>query len=586
MLTSRLRARAAAAGRGGEDGFTLVEVIVAMVVIGSVLIGLAGLQLSALTTTTDARQRQQATAAGNAVLEQLRTLPYDKLAKGTTTASVTALHASLFTTYGEQRVALNDAEPGSLPPLLVGAGRTNVTTTVDTATGSVSFESRAYVSRPTAAALDAPLRLTVVTTWSSAATKGRLRTVVLRSEAFAPEGCLGTDTRPFSGPCQAFLYADAVAQGGVLAVSGADGAPLLQGNPATSVSLSLLNGSSGIAAEQTTGVTGRAQTSGGVANDGTTVVARAGQRLAVTAAGDDAGNTAVAPTSQAAAAPQSAGTLVVDGDHATLTATPAPADAGSTFSTVQTPTAQCPDLAGLAMTDQPCSRTTLTPSGSTRITLDLKPLGGVDPPSFDIVEVPAPAVATKVWSGRYVRAPGSSYCTSLVGAGCMAAGAQRALGAVRIGRLPDPAQPPLLALAAYEDRVVTENGPGQVLAPAPTRSRAGTLTSRGSAFSPAFTLSATTDRTATLGPAAWTDPSGQFQVTVTGTVTVKPSLVSAAPPAATCLTACVKRATVPSVTVALRYTVRAGAAPARSLDVTVDLGALVSTTTYKAAPSG
>ena len=520
-------------------------------------------------------------------MEQLRTLPYDKLAKGTTTASLTQLHAALFTAYGEQRVALNDAEPGSLPPLLVGAGRTNLTTTPDTATGSVSYASRAYVSRPTTAGLDAPLRLTVVTTWSSAVTKGRVRTVVLRSEAFAPKGCLGTDTRPFSGPCQAFLYADAVAQGGVLAVSGDGAAPLLQGAPATSLSLSLLNGSSGITAEQTTGVTGRAQTSGGVANAGTTVVARAGQRLAVTAAGDDPGNAAVAPTSQAADAVQTAGTLLVDGDRATLTATPAPADAGSTFSTVQTTGAQCPDLAGLAMTDQPCSRTTLTPSGSTRIALDLKPLGGVDPPSFDVVTVPAQPVTSRTWAGRYVRAAGPTYCTSLVAAGCVAAGAQRTIGTVRVGALPDPAQPPLLTVSGYADGVVTENGPGQVLAPAPTRSRTGTLLHRGAAFSPAFPpLTETTDKTAPLGPATWTDASGQFQVTVSGTVTVKPSLVSAAPPAATCLTACVKRATVPSVTVALRYTVRAGADPARSFDVTVDLGALVSTTTYKAAPSG
>src|SRR5665648_1192881 len=68
--------------RPDDEGFTLVELIVAMFVIAIILTSLAMVQTRAMVTIAQAKERQQATALANQTLEQLRALPWDTLKKG------------------------------------------------------------------------------------------------------------------------------------------------------------------------------------------------------------------------------------------------------------------------------------------------------------------------------------------------------------------------------------------------------------------------------------------------------------------------------------------------------------------------
>ena len=153
-------------------------------------------------------------------------------------------------------------------------------------------------------------------------------------------------------------------------------------------------------------------------------------------------------------------------------------------------------------------------------------------------------------------------------------------------------QPPsittgLVQVTGLTSEVMTQNGVSQT-AVAPTSARTGTVRFRtpGNAYTD-FTLDPTTSRTDALGTATatYTATGGtQVTVTVTGTLVTKPFITTSTTTTG-CATACVKQASMPSVLATLNYKVRYGSVLVSDLDVTMDLGSAVSTTTYKAAPS-
>jgi len=70
------------AGASGDGGFSLVEVIVAMVVIAVGLLGLMAVQVRSLSTVALAKERQTATGLASRAMEQLRAVPYTVLQGG------------------------------------------------------------------------------------------------------------------------------------------------------------------------------------------------------------------------------------------------------------------------------------------------------------------------------------------------------------------------------------------------------------------------------------------------------------------------------------------------------------------------
>lgn len=590
------------ASQGNSDaGFSLIELIVTMMIIGSTLLGLVGMQVSALVTTTQAKQRQQATALGNQVLEQLRSLPFALLSRGLNPAGLTTdpnVTAGVLATDGLNEVVVADNTGTDAPPLAAltpaGSPTYNQVRQTDQGSLSVTYDARSYVSRPASAPASSPFNLTVIVTWASSATRGRTQREVFRSAAYAPTGCLSTTTRPFSGPCQAYFYADAALVPGSMGVSRSDGGNLVGASAATALTLPLLSGSAGIVAEQTTGVTGRAVTSGALRNNGTTVAARSGEVEFRTLAGDDPANVATAPVTDTDTLAQTAGAVTVDGALAVLTATPATSETGSLISTAMS-AGSCQDIFGDAMSAKPCGNTTVQQSTMASIDVDYKMMTGRDLPPARLAEVAAASSST-AWSGRYVTAPGTSTCTTVSGAGCIAAGAKRSLGTTRVGFLPAaggvgdvvPSLPDgLVNLTNYADEVGNESGTTSSSVPQ-RLSRSGSLRYvRSDGVTRNETLTPTTSLGETLQPATATYATAgvPLVLTVTGTVAVSPAVVSSVVPDALCAVACVKQASMPSVLVTLTYALSQGGAVLDTFDVKVNLGDSRATTTYKAAPS-
>jgi type IV pilus assembly protein PilV len=74
------------AGNAEQAGLTLIEVLVALVVVSIGLLAIAGMQATAVGANRDARMRTEATALAARTLERLRLLPFDHpdLAAGAT----------------------------------------------------------------------------------------------------------------------------------------------------------------------------------------------------------------------------------------------------------------------------------------------------------------------------------------------------------------------------------------------------------------------------------------------------------------------------------------------------------------------
>lgn len=65
--------------RKGERGFSLVEVLVAMVLVLIALLGAAQLQIMTIFTNTGSNERTTAITLAQDKLETLRTMPYDQI---------------------------------------------------------------------------------------------------------------------------------------------------------------------------------------------------------------------------------------------------------------------------------------------------------------------------------------------------------------------------------------------------------------------------------------------------------------------------------------------------------------------------
>lgn len=583
-----------------DGGFTLAELLVAMGLISGVLLSLLALQVSALTTNAQAKERQQATALGNQVMEQLRSLPYDVLAKGLNPAGLTGdpnvgggtlMAASLNEPLVLDNTGVTDAAP------LAGPGGTNLTSRTDGATDRVTYEARAYVSRPVGAAVNAPFSLTVAVSWDSTLGRDRARDQLYRSQAFSPSGCLSTTNRPFSGPCQAFLYGDAVTRPVQLSVTALDPASdpmVLEGAGATALNVSLTTGSAGLAAEQTTSLNGRGTSSAATTSVGQDVQAGSGGVLASTRAGNDPAAVSTAPVTSTATLGQSAGPLVLDGSRASLLATMPATDSGPLVSSAVGN--GCRDITGVAMSGRPCSRTDVQQGGAAVLELDLKAAGGRNLPAFSLASVLAPPTPSTSWSGRYLTASGTARCAAVTGSGCVAAGAKRSLGAVVVGRIPAaqssgdsvPNLPDgLVTVTGYADEVGAEAGPAST-ALIPTSSRTGTVKylTTGGYVSQSLAAGTTLDRTLPTVTGSYATASGTpITVVASGTLSVKSAVPTATVSDAGCSTGCTKQVSMPSVLVSLTYVVWHGTQVLAQFAFTTDLGASVASTSYKAAPS-
>jgi type IV pilus assembly protein PilV len=99
-------------GRTPPRGFTLVEVILAMLILLVGVLGMAGTMAYAVRQTTLAEATSKRTAAVESVVERLRATPFDELAPGSATVDGFELEWEVEKTSRTSRVTLVSRGPG------------------------------------------------------------------------------------------------------------------------------------------------------------------------------------------------------------------------------------------------------------------------------------------------------------------------------------------------------------------------------------------------------------------------------------------------------------------------------------------
>lgn len=589
MTALRMPGSRARCASGDDSGFTLAELLIVMIILGGCLLGLLVVQASALRTVTLAKERQQATAFSTRTMEQLRALPYDIVTAGLNSSDLS----------GDVNIAAGRLRPTGYPntidePIVAGGSAAaaplfpHCQQSAATLVRGTQYRVCSYVTLVSTTAGDTTKGhwLTVIVRWQSNASKSKPINVSTRSQVFSPAGCLGTATRPFSGPCQAFHDGTAGSQPAGIAVTGelADGR-LLTDNPMVSGTVDLPQVTSSVQSQQVVSVQAVAETSGATLQDASSAPPSTGSRTAATGAftdSDASGGTARTTDTVS----QSATSLTSSGTASSVTLLPGLDGNGTSASTTKAVAASaCQDLAGGAVTSgQACaSSTTTPPAGSQSASLtygQVIPLGSV--------AAPTAAGPSRAFVARYL-SPGGSYCPGTSGAGCLSANTTRTLGTAVLGGLPSNAvgTPPgfgtaMVSVATYADRAAVAAGTG---AEAPTASRSGTLSYWNGTGYASLTLGPASTGTFPLGTVTATYQSSAGQdvtVVMSGSLAVTAATSEASGPALCQPAPCVRSSTSGTVTASVTYQLSAGATPVGRFTTTLKLGSSAARATYRA----
>lgn len=584
-----------------DEGFTLIELSVAMFLTLVAVTALVAVFLSSIKSVALSKQRQAATGLATAVMEQFRAVDYPTLSAGLSCSDLTGdSNLTVTGTCGasggtvqltanglSETVQVQTSTPGSSVPPLYPHRQTK---TLE----NVTYRIAAYVTQ--APTTESSYNLTVLVSWSSGVSKGT-KTVVERSLEFSPSRCLSAATHPYSGACQAAFNGDAgLSNASIKVISPSGDGSDIPGFVGSSLELGLPGLSSTLGVEQVTKLTGSTQTTEVVASS--LVPSRRGGVTSAVAADTDPSSTTGG--SQSGTVSQSSGsTPTLLGTAGTLSGTPLTGDDGSTGVTVSSTATSCLDATGTAIAGaatRPCSSGAVQASGTTG-SLDLNLPSGA--PAWSLATVGAAPTAARAVVARTATAGGSA-CPTTSGVGCVTAQASRTLGTVTLGGLPSPqagdSQPSgwtgsMVTVAGVSERAYAEAGIGR-RTPSFTRS-AGTLSYYNPATSSYSTVNLATlasDFSTTLPAVSGTYTKGGHVVQVSMTTTLRAGAPMPVSPSldesdATCKTkACTASATPTSTLLAtISYSVVMDGIPTTSFALVADLGALVARSSYKAA---
>ena len=586
-----------------DDGFTLVELTVAMVVTMLVLASLIIVFLGSIRGVGLSKQRQSATGIATATMEQFRALDYGTLSAG--------LYCSDLT--GDANVTVSGTcGGGGTATLHPAVGSINETVKVQTGTPAsaitpiyphvttktvenVTYTSRAYVTvSPTT---PAAFNLTVLVSWSSSVTRGT-KTITERSVEFSPSRCLSSATHPYSGACQAAFNADAGFANAAITISDASGGSSLSGfTGAKQLQLSLGSLSTTLGVEQVSKLTGKVQTTMAAATTDSGTSTSGGITGAVAADSDPSSTTGGSQTGSTSQSGVS--TVSLSGAAGVLNAVPATGGSGQLDAEVSSGASSCKDYTNTSITQsvqRPCVWGNRQSSGTGgKISLQL-PNGA---PNFNVASVgvdPTPARA----SVAIVAGGGNTACPAAAGAGCVTAQVSRSLGSMSLGGLPSgsggdvtPAgwTGSLINLSGVVENAYADSGIGARATPQFKRT-GGTLTYYDATTTSMKTLDLTSlaaDQSVTVAPvtASYFQGSGhRTDITMSATFTAGASSYSStSAPDTTCKTQPCAASASPSSTLVAQifYTISIDGVQATSFAVAVDLGACVARTSYTAA---
>jgi hypothetical protein len=249
----------------------------------------------------------------------------------------------------------------------------------------------------------------------------------------------------------------------------------------------------------------------------------------------------------------------------------------------------CKDSLGndLTNTGQPCGDSSNSQTDTASMTISPAVLLGRQLGDVQLASFGTPTGSTRAFGARFVT-PTPTWCPTASGFGCVAAGAQRAMGDTVLGQLP-AAQPGdvtpggfqgAVVLTGYTGSVRTSSGAAGAGAAAPVVSRGGELKVWNGTGYAVRTLGAGTESLPVAAVGTYQGAGGLGTITVTVMGNVNVSAVSSS--AAGCV-ATVCEASTGSIVADLTYDFSVGGVSTAGFRVRADLGALLAKTSFVGA---
>ncbi|MDQ4109314.1 MAG: hypothetical protein M3138_11010 [Actinomycetota bacterium] len=213
-LIRRIRARL-----HGERGFTILETVIALMVVFASLTALAYTASNGFRYIGYGRDRIQATGIANRVMEDIRGLAYTKITGGIPTSELTS-DSRIVDCSGEYRFQSCTGEEivsSTFDATYEAAWLVPHTDSMSVGNLDVTYSTYVTNDDPTTK----PYRVTVLIEWANGAIgNAPNNSVRVQSLFWSPEGCVNSTTHPFAAPCQPFFYGQVDAPQPLLSVTG------------------------------------------------------------------------------------------------------------------------------------------------------------------------------------------------------------------------------------------------------------------------------------------------------------------------------------------------------------------------------
>ncbi|TMK89274.1 MAG: type II secretion system protein [Actinobacteria bacterium] len=612
-VLSRLRARS-----DSEEGFTIVEMMVALMVISIVMTSLAYVMAVSLKQVSFAKQREVANSLVDKTMEQARALPYSMIQTGLDDHDVTTsgdsnitISGSTYTYVPTGETVVHGSQNGNqtCPSATVCQAPIVPHQSTTTLNGS-SYKISTYLTNFSGSA--GAYRVTVAVSWTTSQVTGVSNQVSSQSVMYSPSnGCLSDQTHPFSSPCNPFLYAQASTGKGAITITPPIGSTgnAIQGVNLDQAQLQTGTSDSAMQIEQIYRVEGGVTTGGANLSAGGVAQQPVGAQSSSSQVDNDPATQTTSqpscPISQGSTTPLADFDPGGSGNGITLNANST--DSGCTVSTTNASSSSsplCSDTLGSAVTTGlPCGSGSIQDGGTTQSAALTIALAGVSLGTSSLATITAAPSASKVFTSRLAQQSGLS-CVGTSGDGCVHTEAQRSLGTVTLASLPTGVISSLpgwgsgtnnflVQLSNYTDSVSAESGIG---AAAPCAKQAATCNG-----TPGGTLKYWNGAGYTTTPVNWgatapniTIPSVNVTAIVNGAIvnvsmtnsltygTTSTSTSGASP----CRTTECKETAQSSSPIQgdIIYTVTVAGSTVANMDINVNLGTLAVQTNYKAAP--
>lgn len=515
-----------------DEGFTLVELVVAMFVLAIVLLSILAVQTRALATNAESQARQAATAYANEAMEQLRVVPWNVLKKGLASnylaasggdanvagttlknTGTAALTLKVAPSSGDQDLA------NSWPPLFDSSG-SNKQIKDDPSLNGTRFTVRAYTVTDPIGSADV-VGLVVMVEWQKR-TDGTTSRTVLTSSAFADGdgGCGSLNDSPFLASCQAQFYSASSSGNVVMSATTVDSSglpgPLLPGSAFYNMRVSTATTNAQMSSQQVSNGDGYG-TYGAVTYDdddsatdpGDEGWSRGSQIFKLSGSNDTTAGAAPPNPADVVTASSNSSTVLSSSGSGTFRLEGRADDPRAGVLDVSTVQA-CSIGVGASKipAGDPCVHSTIGVATANSGYMALF----VDGAAIRLARImnESGSSVDHAWSGRFAKIAGNgdTLCSTISGAGCVSAGANRTLGTVSVGSIVgsswdgSAAASGLVYITGYSENAIAERGVSQKSGDL-SATRSGTVALWNGIGYTSYGLSAATNRTDSTAVVNW-----------------------------------------------------------------------------------